>query len=61
MIIGRIVDGKFEKYYDSDENSAAVLYIKQNLTEDQKSQARENIGITGTGVVGITNITIKEV
>ena len=61
MIIGRLVNGEFEKYYDSDENSAAILYTEQNLTEDQKRQARENIGIAGTGVVGITNITIKEV
>lgn len=61
MIIGRLVNGKFEKYYDSDENSAAILYTEQNLTEDQKSQARKNIGISDTGAIGISNITIEEV
>lgn len=61
MIIGRLVNGKFEKYYDSDENSTAILYTEQNLTEDQKSQARKNIGISDTSAIGISNITIEEV
>lgn len=30
----------------------AVLYTAQTLTDDQKAQARENIGITGTGADG---------
>lgn len=32
----------------------AVLYTKQTLTANQKAQARENIGITGTGKDGVS-------
>lgn len=31
----------------------AVLYIEQTLTEEQKAQARANIGIVGTGKDGV--------
>lgn len=34
----------------------AVRYVEQNLTEEQKAQARENIGITGTGADGRTPV-----
>lgn len=33
----------------------AVLYTKQNLTEEQKAQARENIGVNTSGGLSITD------
>lgn len=35
----------------------AVLYTAQNLTEEQKAQARENIGVTGNGSGGNVDLT----
>lgn len=40
-------DGNTVQYYPD-----AVRYVSQELTEDQKSQARTNIGVTGTGSDG---------
>ena len=34
----------------------SVLYTKQTLTDEQKAQARANIGITGTGADGYTPV-----
>lgn len=41
-------------------SSEAVLYIPQTLTNDQQAQARQNIGIEGTGKDG-ESITVVEV
>lgn len=40
-------NGNTVQYYPD-----AVRYVSQELTEDQKSQARANIGVTGTGADG---------
>ena len=40
-------NGNTVQYYPD-----AVRYVSQELTEDQKSQARANIGVTGTGSDG---------
>ncbi len=34
------------------EEDAVVQYVEQTLTDEQKAQARANIGITGTGADG---------
>ena len=59
MIVGRIINGKLVTFYDSSINSSAVLFTEQTLTEEQKSQARENIGITGSGAGG--DIRLSEI
>lgn len=41
-------------------SEAAVLYTPQTLTDDQQAQARENIGIEGTGKDG-ESITVVDV
>lgn len=43
--------GETVPYFDD-----AVRYVKQNLTDEQKAQARENIGIVGTGQDGKTPV-----
>lgn len=49
-----------------DTPSDAVRYTQQTLTPEQQAQARENIGITGTGANGSdgkdgTSVTVKSV
>lgn len=48
---------------NTDNNTSAVLYVQQNLTESEKAQARANIGIIGTGKDGVdgTSVTVTNV
>lgn len=50
-----------DPYDDTAEEDNAVKYVAQELTEEQKKQARENIGAQVTSVNGKTGaVTVKE-
>lgn len=52
------MDNDTENDNDTSGTSNAVLYIAQELTDEQKAQARENIGAKADGD---SNVTIKDV